>query len=397
MESQINQTPVEQESSIDYKALALRLWAKRKYIIKVGAIFVVFGFLAAVFQKPVYVSSCTFVPLSSSSKASNSSLSSLAAMAGINMGDMSSGESLSPLIYPQLLDNVEFNKELMRVPLHFKRYDEPVSLFDLATDPKYRRFTLGTVISAVKRYTIGLPGVIIRAIRGKQPDIVVPEGEGGKKISAYTNDEYMVYKVLSKMISITVEKKDGYLILNARSNEALVAAELCQGALNLMQKYITDFKQNQAKDNLTYLQARSEETRVDYLAKQMELAQYVDANRGVPTATSQTRRQQLSSEYDLAFALYTEISKQLLQAELKVKNDTPVLSTVKSVDVPMQKSNSRLKTLIVWVFFGIIVSCGSVIAIDWLLQKGFKWPAERPKYWPKKYPKNWPGNLFEKW
>lgn len=371
MEKQVNVTPVEEESSIDYKALALRLWSKRKYIIAVCAVFVVLGFLSAIFQKPVYTSSCTFVPLSSSSKGTRGSLSSLAAMAGINLGDISSEESLSPLIYPQILKNAEFNKELMRVPLHFKRYDEPVSLYELSTDPKYHRFSLRAVIV---KYTIGLPFVILGAIRGEQQDVVVPGGGDGKKVIAYTNDEYSVYKALSKMISLTVEKKEGYLTLSARAGEALVAAELCQGALDLMQKYISDFKQNQAKDNLAYLQARSDETKADYLAKQMELAQYTDANRGVPTATSQTRRQQLSSEYDLAFALYTEVSKQLLQAELKVKNDTPVLSAVKPVDVPMQKSNSRSKTLAVWVFLGVVVSCGSVFGFDWLRAQGLTWP-----------------------
>ncbi len=376
MEDQINSVPADQESSIDYKALALRLWAKRKYIIKVGTAFVVLGFLAALLQTPEYEASCTFVPLSSSSKVSSGSLSSLAALAGINLGDMSSGESLSPLVYPQLLNNVELNKELMRVPLHYEDYDEPVSLYDLVTDPKYRKFSFGAVLLAVKKYTIGLPGVILKAIRGEQPDIVVPEsetGEGGK-ISAYTNDEYKVYKKLSKMVFLTVEKKDGYLCLRTKSNEALVAAELCQGALNLMQKYIADFQQTQANDNLAYLQARSEETRAAYLAKQMELAQFMDSNRGEMTATSQTRRQQLSSEYDLAFALYTEVSKQLLQAELKVKNDTPVLSSVKPVGVPMKKSNSRSKTLMAWVFFGIIVSCGSVFGFDWLRTQGVNWP-----------------------
>lgn len=90
--------------------------------------------------------------------------------------------------------------------------------------------------------------------------------------------------------------------------------------------------------------------------------------------TEYSTAQQLSSEYNLAFALYTEVSKQLLQAELNVKNDTPVLSAVKPVDVPMKKSNSRSKTLIVWMFFGVIVSCGSVFGFDWLHKQGLNWP-----------------------
>lgn len=358
------------EDSIDYKALIFRLWAKRKYIMYVAGTFVVLGFLIALFQRPVYISTCSFVPLSSSARASNSSLSSLAAMAGVNLGDMANGESLSPLIYPQILQNVEFNKEMMRLPLHFERYSEPVSLYDLATDPKYRRFDFGVI----RKYTIGLPGVIIRAIRGKQPDIVLPDNESQQQISAFTQDEYNVYNSMSDILLLNVEKKDGYLTLSAKASEALVAAELCQGAMNLMQKYINDFKLKQAIDNLSYLQARSEEAKNEYLAKQMELAQYMDSNRGVPTATTQTRGQQLTSEYDLAFALYTEVARQLLQAELRVKNDTPVLSAVKPVDVPMRKSNSRAKTLAIWILLGIVFSCGSVFGIDWLRSQGINWP-----------------------
>ncbi|MCQ2149533.1 MAG: hypothetical protein MJY45_04140 [Bacteroidales bacterium] len=364
--------PENREDTIDYKAIALRLWAKRKFILRLWGAFVTIGFFAALFQRPVYVSSCTFVPLSSSSKTS-SSLSSLAALAGVSMGDMTNGESLSPLIYPQLLDNVDFNRELMRIPLHFKRYDEPVSLYDLSTDPKYRRFTLGTI----KKYTLGLPRVILGAIRGSGPDVILPEDvKDSARISAYTKEEFKVYKAVSKMLSMTVERKDGYLTLSARSSEALVAAELCQGAMDLMQKYVADFRLEQARDNLSYLQARADEARAEYLTKQLELAQYTDSNRGAPTATSMTRREQLTSEYEIAFALYTEVSKQLLKAELKVKNDTPVLSAVKPVSVPMLKSNSRTKTWMVWIFMGLVISCGLVIGIDYLRDKGLKWPAD---------------------
>lgn len=371
-EYQDNYCPEDQEDLIDYKALALRLWAKRKYILYVVGVFFVLGLLTAIFQKPVYISSCSFVPLSSSSRTTRSSLSSLAAMAGIDLGDMSSGEALSPLIYPQLLQNVEFNKELMRVPLHFKKYDEPVSLYELATGNKSHGFSLSTV----KKYTIGLPGVVIGAIRGKQPDLLLPASDGKKEISTFTKDEYRVYQILSHVISIDVDKKNGYLTISAKTSEPLAAAELCQGAIDLMQKYIADFKLEQARDKLLYLQARREETKEDYLTKQMELAQFTDANKGTLTAAIQARRQQLTSEYDLAFALYTEVSKQLLQAELQVKNDTPVLSAVKPVSVPMHKSNSRAKTLVVWIFMGILISCGSVFAIDWLRKQGLNWPAK---------------------
>ena len=155
--------------------------------------------------------------------------------------------------------------------------------------------------------------------------------------------------------------------------EAQAAAELCQATLDLLEKYITEFRIEHAKANNDYIVERYEEMKADYEAKQLALAQFSDANRGMMTATAQTRRDQLLADYNLAYAMYTEMSKQLLQSDMKVKEDTPVLSTVQPVSVPMQKSNSRAKTLAVWVFLGILLSFGTVFLLDWLKKKDIKW------------------------
>lgn len=130
MEENLNNAPsvYQEEDGMDVREIILKLWNKGKLILYVTVAFAVLGFFAALFQKPVYNASCTFVPEKSSSSSSAASLSSLAAIAGINLGDMSSGTTLSPLIYPQLLQNINFNKDLMRVPLDWKKYSEPVSV-----------------------------------------------------------------------------------------------------------------------------------------------------------------------------------------------------------------------------------------------------------------------------
>lgn len=374
MEEQNLNNIAQEEQEIDFKAIGLRLWAKRKFILKVFAAFVVLGLLAAIFQQPKYTATCTFVP-QTGSKSSGGSLSSLAAMAGINLGDMSAGQDLSPTVYPQLLGNVEFRKELMRVPLHLKKYDEPVSMFDLMTDEKYRKLTFSGVLQGVKKYTIGLPFTILAAIKGEPEDVVVPT-EGGRTspISTYTQDEYKCTKALDKMVSVTVEKKEGYLTISATHREDVASAELCQAVFDLMDKYVSDFKLMNARKNESYIRDRYEEAKEDYEAKQIALARFVDANRGNLTALAKVRREQLQADFNLSSSLFTEISKQLLQAEMKVKEDTPVLSPIQGVSVPMKKSNSRSKTLLTWAFLGFVLACGAVLGIDWLKAQGMKWP-----------------------
>jgi LPS O-antigen subunit length determinant protein (WzzB/FepE family) len=60
-------------------------------------------------------------------------------------------------------------------------------------------------------------------------------------------------------------------------------------------------------------------------------------------------------------AIYNEMAKQLEQAKMQVKRDTPAYAIIQPVTIPMKPSNSRAKTLIVWTFFGFIIGCGIVL------------------------------------
>lgn len=377
-----------QDDGIDFKEIALRLWVKRKFILWVFGCFVALGFIAAIAQTPKYTANCTFVPMSSSTRSSSSSLSSLAALAGINLGDMSASADLSPLIYPQLMDNVELKKELMRVPLHFKRYEEPVSLYDLSTDPKYRRFTFATI----KKYTIGLPFTILGAIRG-QKELEVSSESGvtdGESIPYLTLHERNVAKALSKMVNVSVDKKEGYLTVTSTMNEPLAAAELCQATFEILQKYIAEFKLTHAKANYGYVKERYEDVKQEYEEKQLALARFSDANKGMLSATAQIEKDKLNADFNVAYAVFTEMSKQLIQVEMKVKEDVPVLSSVKPVSVPAQKSNSRSKTLMTWSFLGFVLGCGLVVLFDWCKKQNIRWPFKWPRKWLKKCFKNLP-------
>ena len=59
---------------------------------------------------------------------------------------------------------------------------------------------------------------------------------------------------------------------------------------------------------------------------------------------------------------------------MQVKRDTPVLTIIQPVTVPRQPSNSRAKTLIVWVFMGALLSCGIVLGKSYLpkIKEAFK-------------------------
>ena len=357
-----------EESEIDIMAIIARLWEKKKFIIKVTCVFAVIGLFVAIFSPKVYTASCTFVP--QTSKKTSSSMSSLAALAGINLNSMSSGETLSPLIYPQVLNNIDFKKELMYSKIKFAEYSEPLSLIDYYTNPEYAKFNL---LGVIKKYTVGLPGLIIGKIKGavSKDDKSAVETNSENSLSSYSKEEFACAKIINSSVSMSIEEKKGYITITANMGEAIAAAQLCQITFDLLQKYITEFKISKAKNQQAFIKGRYDETRAQYEEKQKALAQFMDANKVLSTAQARTEQDRLTSEYNMAYAIYSEMAKQLLQADIQVKEDTPILTAVQPVTVPYQKSKpQRAKILFIWCFLGGVISCGLILGGDWLMDQG---------------------------
>lgn len=357
---------------IDILTLVKRIWEKKKFVMRVTGVFVLLGVFIAVFSPKSYTSSCTFVP--QNSKKSNSSLTSLAALAGINVGDIASGASaLSPLIYPQILDNVDFKKELMYSKVKFADYEEPVALIDYYTNPEYSKFNM---LAFVRKYTIGLPGIVIGALKNaiiKEESTESDAGGGDDAMKRYSKEEFACARILEGTISMLLEEKKGYITISASMGEALAAAQLCQITFDLLQKYVTEFKITKAKHQLSFIQGRYDETRAIYEAKQQQLAQFIDANKVISTAQARIEQERLTSEYNLANTIYAEMAKQRLQADIQVKEDTPILTAVIPVVVPYEKSApKRVQIIVIWTFLGGLFSSGLVFGSDWLRSAGIR-------------------------
>ena len=187
----------------------------------------------------------------------------------------------------------------------------------------------------------------------------------------FSNKEYACAKILNSSISMSIEDKKGYLTIVANMREAQASAQLCQITFDLLQKYVTEFKISKAKNQQAFIKGRYDETKAQYEEKQKALAQFLDANKVISTAQARTEQDRLTAEYNMANAIYSEMAKQLLQADIQVKEDTPILTAVKPVAVPFQKSKpQRAKILFLWSFFGFMFSSGLVLCGDWLKNKG---------------------------
>ena len=373
-----NVKPVEQEEEgIDIMAMIRSLWDGRKTILICLGIFVALGLIAALTMKRVYTVKTVMVPQLNSKQ--NSSLGTLAALAGIDMGMQTNAADLSPLVYPEIVNSIPYRLELIHTPLHYTKCDHPISMFDYALSGIEKP----GIFFYMKKYTIGLPGVIIGAIRGPEKEIVYGYATGSADTVAIrpivvTVNEQKMLDAFNRIVSLDVNKKEGYLTLTVNGLEPVQTAELAIKAQQLLQDMLTRFRVEKSESELTYIQARYDEIKKENDRYQEQLATIKDRTKNVMNSRDEIERERIQAKYNVSNAIYNEMAKQLEQAKMQVKRDTPVYAVIQPVTIPTKPSNSRAKTLIVWTFFGFIVGCGIVIGKGYMpkLKAMFKKPAE---------------------
>ncbi len=358
-ETMNTQTPHIEDDEIDLIALAKKVWEGRKTIIKTTLIFMVIGFFIAILTPKEFTTATTMVPQTSSGKQIGGNLSGLAAMAGINLGSMGSESGIAPTLYPQIVSSIPFQKELLQTPLTIEGQKNKVTYADY-----YTNIQRPGVLGSIKKYTIGLPGVIIKAIKGKSSN---QQPTTDNQLLSITDDEYELIQQLEEQISLDVNVKDGYVTLSATMPEAIASAELAKKAQDLLQQYIIDYKIQKSKDQLQFIQGRYDEKEREFKAKQHQLARFKDRNQFMNSALAQTSFEVFQSEYEIAEKVYSELAKQLETQKIQVKEDTPVFAVLKPVSVPIEKSKpNRPLTLIIFTFLGGILGVGMVFGKEFL-------------------------------
>ena len=362
-------TSTSQEDSIDIIALLKDFWGARKTILKITVAFTFLGLFVAVFTENEYTASTTFVPLAQGSAAGGGSLGSLASLAGINIGGAGSSEEIAPELYPKIVNSIPFQLALLNMPLTIEGQAIPVSYSEY-----YKNIYSPGLLSNIKKYTLGLPGVLISWARSTPIDTEVAAGTKENKIISISKEESALIKGLEHQISLTVNAKEGFISISATLPEAKASAEMVLKAQQLLQEYALQFKTQKSMEQLNFIKERYAEKQREFDQIKIALARFQDQNTGINTALGRTKLLQLQSEYDLTFTVYSELAKQLETQRLQVKKDTPLFTVLQPVSIPLEKSApKRALILVVYLFLGFVLSLGYVLGKKYLISFKKEW------------------------
>jgi uncharacterized protein involved in exopolysaccharide biosynthesis len=342
--------PYFEDDSIDLVALVKSIWSERRFVVKVTIGFAFLGLLVGFLTPKTYTATSTFVPQTADAKSSGS-LGGLAALAGINLNAGTGSADIPAALYPKVLASVPFKQEILATNIIVES--------DTVTFKEYLLNQSPGVLSSLKKYTIGLPGLLLSALK---EDNTLKGQAADKNYIELSDEDYALFKSLEGVISIETNEKEGYVSLSVMDADPIVAAQVAKATEGALQKRIIDYKIENARSLYEFTSEQFGAKQREFYALQDELAEFTDRNRNISSAQFQNQKQRLEAQYSIVNAVYTELAKQKEQAAIQVSKDTPIFSVIDPVVVPKEKTSpKRGLILVIYTFLGAVLSIGYVL------------------------------------
>lgn len=277
-------------------------------------------------------------------RSAGGSLSSLASLAGVNLGSMNTADAVSPTIYPDVVSSIPFIVSLFDMPVRDTTNLYNYMLYDQKSS------WAGAVLS--------LPGKAIGGILSLFKD---DEEEGDGTLDTYklTKEQENIYKALVKSIMVDVDKKTYGISITVVAQDPVVAADLNGYVRDKLRKYVTAYRIGKLQDNVNYLKGIYANAEQDYFESQKVFARYSDGHQAFSNQSARIESQRLQNDMNLKYQLYSSIAQQLQQAELQVQQESPVFFEVVPPTIPLKKTKpSRAKMCLAFFMLGALGYCG---------------------------------------
>lgn len=337
----------QEEQEIDLLELAQKIWVERKFILKACGYAVIVGLVVAFSIPREYTATATIAPEMSDSK-SGGGLSSLAAMAGINMNASSSADAIYPDLYPDIVSSTPFITELFDVPVKSLNAKIDTTLYSYLDD--YQRSPWWSAVTSAPFKALGW---VLSFFNDK-------EETGDKaKLDPFhlTNEEAGIVKALSQRISVSVDKKTGLTTLSVTMQDARIAACLTDTVMSKLQNYVTEYRTNKARKDFQFQQTLFDRKKKEYEKAQEEYAKFADANKNIILLSYRAEQERLENEMRLAYNVYTSVAQQLQIAEAKVQDITPVYTVVEPATIPINASKPSKAMILIGIVFLTGIGC----------------------------------------
>ena len=325
--------------------LALLVLKNGRLLLVLTMLFGVLGLFIAITADAEYTTSTTVI-CESETDQSVSGMGNLSLLRGLglNLGGGSMG--LTAETYPDILLSREVRLAVVRDSFFFPELGKKTSYVEFATRP--------TLMGAIKRNTIRVPGRIIAALSNTTA-ATAPAGAAASPFP--TRQEEIAMRSLIGLVDPSMDLDTGLLTIEITSNAANLSTDLAESFLHHLARRLEDLRTQKARQNLQFIEARFKDAEEALAAAEDALARFNDRNVNPQSARLNTDKMRLERQLSFKTELYSDLQTQLTQEKIEFERNRPVMTVLEYPAPPIDPSGpSRLLIIITSLMFGVMLA-----------------------------------------
>jgi capsular polysaccharide biosynthesis protein len=307
-----------ENSSIDFKAICTALWKHKLLYVIVIPLSLIIGAIYAKSLPKYYQCQVTLAPELGGGGVGGGALSSLASSMGYKVGgSKSDADAITPTLYPDLMNSVDFKTSLFSVKVHRMDSSKVMTYYDYLL--YYQKTPWWSKFFSAK-------------------DTIRHE-----KVNPFmlTEKQTAIAKVINTNVVCDVDNKTGVITIDVTDQDPLIAATMADSVKTRLQTFITNYRTSKARNDLENTKKLCIEAKRRYERVRQQYGAFSDANQEVILESVRSKQEDLENDMQLQFNNYNALAASLQAAYAKVQAVTPVFTTLQSATVPTQKAGPK--------------------------------------------------------
>lgn len=349
-EAPVNESLIEnekEESSVDFKAIFAALGKHKLLYIIIIPLSLIIGAIYAKSLPKYYKCQVTLAPELGGGATGGGALSSLASSMGYKVGgSKADADAITPTLYPDLMNSVDFKTSLFSVKVHCMDSSKVMTYYDYLL--YYQKTPWWSKLFSAKD-TIRHEKVNPFMLTKKQTDIA---------------------KVINTNVVCDVDAKTGVITIDVTDQDPLIAATMADSVQARLQTFITKYRTSKARNDLENTKKLCIEAKRRYERVRQQYGAFSDANQEVILESVRSKQEDLENDMQLQFNNYNALAASLQAAYAKVQAVTPVFTTLQSATVPTQKAGPKgSQIVLIFIFIGLLIPTIYALAKEGELKK----------------------------
>ena len=335
---------------IDLRVIFRRVKERRKLFYKTIPVAFVLASALILCVPRYYDTEASLAPEMDNSMAGGT-LSSLASSFGFDISDMQTSDAISPLLYPDLMEDNGFVAGLFKIRV--KSVDGEIDTDYFSYLSKYQKrpwwaYVTDWIVSLLPK-----------------------TDDGGKRdFNPYhlTKLEHDVAEAIRDNVSLHVDKKTAVIYINVKAQDKLICKTVADSVRVSLQNYITDYRTRKARNDMEHYKKLVADAKEEYEKARRTYGSYADANTDVVLASFRSKQEDLENDMQLKYNAYTTLSTQLQAANAKLQERTPAFTLIKGAEVPLKPTGPKRMLFVIGMMFLTAIGTFIYILKDELLK-----------------------------